>query len=1089
MFFQSYCQDYEIYKQNFDKYGLEFILSVMLETSCFVLPFTQVSLFVCSLNLLIAHFLRKSDFLMYSSEEEDSGRSSSANDSESDNGSCSNLKKAALGSVKGETLIKCDNETLVKSENVIKDEHPEPAKPVIVDSPTRSLKQLKSDFRKLMKVHAVNSGGFATGGLLSYTDLSNSPLIHVNGFGLLPFPLIKTTVDSIKPLCKQSPYGMGEETLVDITVRNSFQLDPSQFEIKNELFSAQLNKLIQKKIRSDLGLEGANIYGKIYKLLIYETGGKFDEHKDTEKEDNMFGTLIVQLPSVFTGGDLVVKHLKSSKTFENSSQGSSTLCKFVAHYASCPHQLNEVTSGYRAALIYSLCWDGNGMKPSPYIASTNAVKLTNTMNLLMDLPEVPFICWGLEYEYSDASLTGESLKFFKGEDKNVVNGIKNALDYDCVISGEHKWEFFIATANKKIQEYGDCQGYGRWGGCGGDCEMDDENERTFHIDNFVPLSQSSSDPCEKLNLDIDPAEDVINFPKRKITTGQVKRSRKEDSDEEFWGTDDLGEGCSGPSGNEGSTRDRWYKKRVIVLWRKDCSLAVRCSSSLSDGVSHVLSLLKNGEVDEGKKGYHFLLTKLREIYQNRDLVVQMLKMSIILKTKQDCLTLLMALKKYGIFSDKAAKVVAESISIFPEDSHKNIVKEIIKSTNKNELSTLLAFCKNNPLLEPQDLVPVLVNNILKGSSGNWSYYGYSNYNRSNIPPTQIVLEYMLENNVLPDAELNQLINQIDSLPDLCSAVSLSIEKHNTNVLNLLLMQFVELYSKKKERSIAQLNSYAYSHYYGHHRANKEQEDPSINQIFLSLIEGIQKHKPLSESISTLVNSIKNMSNFKQEIMKSFLNAIKSIFSKSKEEVPECLQEACIFRIEFLEEHVLSKGEPTMNWHQPNAVVPRFPEVQEFLKGPKKQMIYGRGTFRNITGAKGWASDHAKDKGCYMTLTPSGVGRNAVVTIVKTTEGFNAQVTEYKTLVNEYKSLLKFVPKHKSRLNLKKTPHVLKPIEIESTAGKENQSTLQNMNSKLNPASNENRRSNSFKNTPPKPKPQQKSVSNNTFKPFDVITID
>ena len=1026
---------------------------------------------------------------MYSSEERDSERSSSANDSESDNGSCSDLKKTALGSVKGETLVECENETSVKSENRIKHEQPEHANPVIVDSPTRSLKQLKSDFRKLMKVHAVNSGGFATGGLLSYTELSNSPLIHVNGFGLLPFPLIKTTVDSIKPLCKQSPYGMGEETLVDITVRNSFQLDPSQFEIKNELFSAQLNKLIQKKIRSDLGLEGANIWGKIYKLLIYETGGKFDEHKDTEKEDNMFGTLIVQLPSVFTGGDLVVKHLKSSKTFENSSQGSSTLCKFVAHYASCPHQLNEVTSGYRAALIYSLCWDGNGMKPSPYVASTNAVKLTNTMNLLMDLPEVPFICWGLEYEYSDASVTSESLKFFKGEDKNVVNGIKNALDYDRVISGEHKWEFFIATANKKIQEYGDCQGYGRWGGCGGDCEMDDENERTFHVDNFVPLYQSSSNLCEKLSLDIDPAEDVINFPKRKITTGQVKRSRKEDSDEEFWGTDDLGEGCSGPSGNEGSTRDRWYQKRVIVLWRKDCSLAVRCSSSLSDGVSHVLSLLKNGEVDEGKKGYQFLFVKLGEIYQNRDLVVQMLKMSIILKIKQDCLTLLKALKKYGLFSDKAAKVVAESISIFPEDSHKNVVKHIIKSTSKNELSTLLAFCKDNPLLEPQDLVPVLVNDILKDSSGNRSYYGYSNYNRSSIPPTQIVLEYMLENNVLLDSELNQLINQIDSLPDLCSAVTLSIEKHNTNVSNLLLMRFVELYSKKKERSIAQLNSYAYSHYYSHHPAKKEQEDPSVNQIFLSLVEGVQRHKPLSESISTLVNIIKNMSKFKQEIMKSFLNAIKSTFSKSKEEVPECLQEACIFRMEFLEEEVLSKGEPAMNWHQPNAVVPRFPEVQEFLRGPKKQMIHGRGTFTNITGARRWASDHAKDKGCYMTLTPSGVGRNAVVSIVKTTEGFNAQVTEYKTLVTEYKSLLKYVPKHKSLLNLKKTAHVSIPIDIEITAGKENQSNVLSMSSKLNIVSNENRPSNSFQNTAPTPKPKQKFVSNNTFKPFDVITID
>ncbi|KAL5247045.1 hypothetical protein ACHWQZ_G019049 [Mnemiopsis leidyi] len=790
----------------------------------------------------------------------------------------------------------------------------------------------------------------------------------------------------------------------------------------------------------------------------------------------MFGTLIVQLPSVFTGGDLVVKHLKSSKTFENSSTGSSTHCKFVAHYASCPHQLNEVTSGYRAALIYSLCWDGNGMKPSPYVASTNAVKLTNTMNLLMDFPMVPYICWGLEYEYSKASIIGNSLKFFKGKDKNVVKGIQNALDYDRLISGKDRWEFFIATANKKIEEYGYCQGDDRWDHCSGKCEMDGENERSFHIDEFLSLLQSSSTPCEKLTVNINPLKDVINFPRRRVitSTGQVKRRRKEGSDEEFWGTDDLGEGCSGPSGNEGSTRDRWYQKKVIVLWRRDCSLAVQCSSSLSDGVSHVLNLLKRGEMEEGKKGYDYLSCKLDEIKENRDLVIQMLQMCLILKRKENCLTLLETLKRDGIFSNKAAKVVAESIAIFPEDSHKTIVKEIIKSTDENELSTLLAFCKENPLLQPQDLVPVLVNNILKKSSGHQSYYGY---NRKSTPPTQIVLKYMLDNDVLPDAELNQLMGKIDSMSDLQSLVSLSIENQNVNVLNLLLRRFVQHYSG------CSMNSY-----YGYYRPYGGQEDPSVNQIFSSLIEGVQKHKTLSESISTLVNIIKTMSKFRQDIIKPFLNIIKCTFSKGKEDVPQCLQEACMIRITFLEQNVLCKGEPVMNWHQPNAVVPRFSDVEAFLRGPKKQMMYGRGTFTNITGAKRWASEHAKDKGCYMTLTPSGVGRNALVTIVKTTEGFNAQVAEYKAFIKEYKSLLKCVPKHQSCLALKKTQHTsTNSIDLEITTDKENLLDKQNIQgSKQTPLPNENIAGSSNKNTPSK---GTFMLNKKPFTPFDVITID
>ena len=47
-----------------------------------------------------------------------------------------------------------------------------------------------------------------------------------------------------------------------------------------------------------------------YKLLIYEPGGFFAAHRDSEKADGMVGTLSVSLPAVSAGvgGDLVVRH-------------------------------------------------------------------------------------------------------------------------------------------------------------------------------------------------------------------------------------------------------------------------------------------------------------------------------------------------------------------------------------------------------------------------------------------------------------------------------------------------------------------------------------------------------------------------------------------------------------------------------------------------------------------------------------------------------------------------------------------------------------------------------------------------------------
>jgi len=44
----------------------------------------------------------------------------------------------------------------------------------------------------------------------------------------------------------------------------------------------------------------------LYKMLVYKKGGHFKIHRDTEKEAGMFATLIVQLPSRYSGGELVV---------------------------------------------------------------------------------------------------------------------------------------------------------------------------------------------------------------------------------------------------------------------------------------------------------------------------------------------------------------------------------------------------------------------------------------------------------------------------------------------------------------------------------------------------------------------------------------------------------------------------------------------------------------------------------------------------------------------------------------------------------------------------------------------------------------
>lgn len=96
----------------------------------------------------------------------------------------------------------------------------------------------------------------------------------------------------------------------------------------------------------------------LYKMLVYGEGGHFVKHQDTEKEDGMVATLVIQLPSTHEGGDLVIYRGGEPKyrhDFGKKDGSAAFLPHYAVHYADADHSLEEVTKGYRLALVYSLC--------------------------------------------------------------------------------------------------------------------------------------------------------------------------------------------------------------------------------------------------------------------------------------------------------------------------------------------------------------------------------------------------------------------------------------------------------------------------------------------------------------------------------------------------------------------------------------------------------------------------------------------------------------------------------------------------------------------------------------------------------------
>ncbi|CAK39516.1 uncharacterized protein An07g06710 [Aspergillus niger] len=66
--------------------------------------------------------------------------------------------------------------------------------------------------------------------------------------------------------------------------------------------------------------------------------GFFRKHIGRPRTANQIGSLVVCLPSHFTGGDPYVRHNKQDRDFDWSSASSSTI-QWAAFYSDCEHEI------------------------------------------------------------------------------------------------------------------------------------------------------------------------------------------------------------------------------------------------------------------------------------------------------------------------------------------------------------------------------------------------------------------------------------------------------------------------------------------------------------------------------------------------------------------------------------------------------------------------------------------------------------------------------------------------------------------------------------------------------------------------------
>ncbi|WP_298377446.1 2OG-Fe(II) oxygenase [Azospirillum sp.] len=194
------------------------------------------------------------------------------------------------------------------------------------------------------------------------TTVLMTPLIEVNGVGPIALPLLPMQAEQLVAAAERAPYGRGPETLRDESVRRTWQIDAASVRIGGRHWLPMLEDIVGRAAEG-LGVTGP-VSAELYKMLVYGPGDFFLEHRDTEKEAGMFATLVVVLPSLSAGGELVVRH-KGREVRLDLRGGDPSEIAFAAFYADCVHEVLPVTTGHRLALIYNLVRPGTERPPQP----------------------------------------------------------------------------------------------------------------------------------------------------------------------------------------------------------------------------------------------------------------------------------------------------------------------------------------------------------------------------------------------------------------------------------------------------------------------------------------------------------------------------------------------------------------------------------------------------------------------------------------------------------------------------------------------------------------------------------------------------
>jgi predicted 2-oxoglutarate/Fe(II)-dependent dioxygenase YbiX len=421
-------------------------------------------------------------------------------------------------------------------------------------------------------------GNAQTAFSVALTARSDDLGLEVEGFGRVAFPVTPAKARKLLGLGQPARFGRGEQTLTDPDVRDTWEI-PKHL-VRAEWNDAML-KVILATVQEELGLpNGAGLTVELHSLLVYEPNQFFLAHQDSEKDDSMVGTLVVTLPSSYTGGELMVGLGEEWKSY----RGSKTALSLVAFYADCRHEVLKVKSGYRITLTYNLLLHGDTSRPEGDAGTVSELSALLREHFSTVVPRYyggPVagppnrLVYLLDHEYTPRGLNWRRLK---GTDASRGSLLRAAADgAGC--------EAVLALADVKTTHSAFSSGYDDGYGCW-DGEYDDDgggDDAEYDIQELIDSEMTLTHwtgpdgaTLEETSLSVNDGEVCESTPTGDLTPYSAE--------------------YEGYMGNWGNTLDRWYHRGAIVVWPREQAFANRAETSPSWALDELAAMASAGDL-------------------------------------------------------------------------------------------------------------------------------------------------------------------------------------------------------------------------------------------------------------------------------------------------------------------------------------------------------------------------------------------------------------------------------------------------------------------------------------------------------------